>query len=224
MAGDCIIGMMRQRVIWLAVFTAAFAYIESSIVVYLREIYFPGGFAFPFLLEPDRLAAIELGREVCTILVLWGAGTLMGRDAWERFLWFCATFAVWDILYYFWLKVLVDWPESLLTLDVLFLVPIPWVAPVLAPLLIAVSMMIVPVWFLRLKARGATLTFPAWQWLLAIGGGMVCILSFTLDYTAVLEGRMPEPFKWWLFLLGLAMAWAAVAAGTAHLRRPGGPA
>ena len=74
---------MKQRLIWLGIFVGAFAYIESSIVVYLREIYFPEGFSFPFLLEPDRLAGIELGRELCTILILWAAGTFMGRDGWE---------------------------------------------------------------------------------------------------------------------------------------------
>lgn len=208
---------MKQRLIWLGIFVAAFAYVESSVVVFLRELYFPGGFEFPFLLEPDRLAVIELGRELCTLLILGAAGVFMGRDGWERFLWFCMAFAAWDILYYFWLKVFLDWPGSLLTWDLLFLVPVPWVAPVLAPILIAVSMILVPIRLLRLKSRGATLAFPPWQWALAVAGGLVCILSFTVDFAAPLEGRMPEPFMWWLFLAGLAMAWTAVLAGLSRI-------
>jgi hypothetical protein len=208
---------MRQRLTWLAIFVVAFAYVESAVVVYLREIYYPGGFSFPVELIPDWLAAVEVGREAATILILLAAGTLMGSDGWERFLYFCIAFGGWDILYYFWLLVFLGWPPSLLTLDILFLIPVPWVAPVLAPLLIALSMMGGSIYLLRLKARGAALSFPGWLWGVAVGGGLLVLLSFTLDYNAVMEGRMPDPYPWWLFGAGLASAWAAFILGIRSL-------
>lgn len=210
--------MTRGRLIWLAIFVAAFAWVESAVVVYLRAIYYPGGFDFPLKLIPDRIAGIEIGREICTIFILWAVGYFAGRDAWERFLVFCAAFAGWDILYYFWLYVFIGWPSSLLTLDVLYLVPVPWIAPVLAPVLISISMIAVSAILLRLKARGAQLRFAAWQWVVAVTGGVVCLLSFTLDFRSVLEGRMPAPFRWEIFLAGLVMAWTAVLIGARRLR------
>ncbi len=208
---------MRLRLTWLLIFVAAFAYVESSVVVYLRAIYFPEGFAFPFQAVPDKLALIEVGREACTILILIGAGVLMGAGRWERFLWFCIAFGVWDILYYFWLYVFIGWPDSLMALDILFLIPVAWLSPVLAPILISASMIAASLWLLRLEARGMKLSFPWPLWALAMAGGLVCILSFTLDYTSILEGRMPDPFQWPLFLSGLAMAWLAVILGVRRL-------
>ncbi|HXI03649.1 MAG TPA: hypothetical protein VNI57_10785 [Candidatus Saccharimonadales bacterium] len=210
--------MTRGRLIWLVIFVAAFAWVESAVVVYLRAIYYPGGFDFPLKLIPGRIAGIEVGREICTIFILWAVGHFAGRDAWERFLVFCAAFAGWDILYYVWLRVFIGWPPSLLTLDVLYLVPVPWIAPVLAPVLISVSMIAVSALLLRLKARGARLWFAPWQWVVAVAGGGVCLLSFVLDFRAVLEGRMPAPFRWEIFLAGLAMAWTAVLIGARRLR------
>lgn len=212
---------MKLRAIWLGIFVAAFAYVESSVVVYLRAIYFPEGFGFPFRLEPDKLSLIEVGREACTILILLGAGVLMGRNAWQRFLWFCIAFGGWDILYYFWLRVFTGWPASLLDPDILFLVPVAWISPVLAPVLISISMVAVSIGLLRLEARGVKLGFSWLHWALAVAGGLVCILSFTLDHTSILEGRMPDPFSWPLFLAGLGLAWLAVILGARGLAGQG---
>jgi hypothetical protein len=74
-------------------------------------------------------------------------------------------------------------------------------------------------WLLRLESGGVRLSFPWPLWALAIAGGLVCILSFTLDHASILEGRMPDPFNWPLFLAGLGMAWAAVVAGASRLTR-----
>ncbi len=210
---------MRLRLTWLLILVAAFAYVESSVVVYLRVIYFPDGFAFPFKAVPDRLSLIEVGREACTIFMLLGAGILMGSTRWQRFLWFCIAFGVWDILYYFWLYVFEGWPPSLMTLDVLFLIPVAWISPVLAPVLISISMIAACAWLLRLDARGVTISFSWAHWALAVTGGLVCIVSFTLDCMSILEGRMPDPFNWPLFLAGLAMAWLAAILGIRRLAR-----
>ena len=55
-------------------------------------------------------------------------GSAAGRTAVGKFAFFLFLFGVWDIFYYIWLKVFLHWPASLLTWDVLFLIPVPWVA------------------------------------------------------------------------------------------------
>jgi hypothetical protein len=215
--------MTSRRVIWLLTFATAMAYLESAVVVYLREIYYRGGFAFPIVIIPDRMAAIEVGRQAATIVMLIGVALLAGSDRWERFLCFCLAFGVWDILYYVWLKLLVAWPESFLTWDILFLIPVPWIAPVLAPLIVAIAVTAGSGFLLRLKSKGRDLSFHRGIWALAIAGGIVVILSFTLDFRAVLEGRQPLPFPWWLFGAGMAMAVGALAAGTMRLRKRANP-
>lgn len=204
---------MRHKLIWLTLFAATMAYIESAVVVYLRAIYYPEGFRFPLAIIVDRIAAVEIGREIATILMLLAVGVLTGRDRWERFLFFCLAFSIWDIFYYAWLWVFLRWPPSPLTWDVLFLIPVPWIAPVLAPILVAVSMATGSVVLLRLKALGATLCFSRYLWAAAIAGGLIVILSFTLDFRVALEGRVPPPFRWSLFSTGLTMSLLSVLLG-----------
>src|SRR4030095_11740564 len=114
---------VNRRLFWLAIFAVAMAYVEASVVVYLRELYYPGGFSFPIVIIPDRLALIEVGREAATIVMLSGVALLAGAGAWQRFLFFCVVFGVWDIFYYIWLLVFIGWPSSALTWDILFLIP-----------------------------------------------------------------------------------------------------
>ena len=40
-----------QNWLWVVVFAIAFAWVESAVVVYLRKIYFPGGFSFPLVVQ-----------------------------------------------------------------------------------------------------------------------------------------------------------------------------
>ncbi len=210
---------MRRRFVWMTAFAVAFAYVESAVVVYLRGLYYPAGFRFPIVIIPDWIAGVELGREAATILILFAVGALAGSDRWERFLWFSYLFGVWDIFYYVWLWVCLRWPPSLLTWDILFLIPVPWIAPVLAPALIAAAMVAGSLILLGLKARGAALGFPRSLWALAVAGGLVVLLSFTIDFHAVLDGRMPSPFPWWLYGIGLAMAVAALILGVRRMQR-----
>jgi hypothetical protein len=208
---------MARRILWLLAFAVAMAYVESAVVVYLREIYYPGGFAFPIVIIPNRMAAIEVGREAATILMLLGVAMLAGSDGWERFLFFSLSFAVWDLLYYVWLRVFIGWPPSLFTWDVLFLIPVPWLGPVLAPALVSLAMIAASSFLLRLKARGLVLGLSPALWALAIAGGLVVILSLTLDFRIALEGRDPPPFRWGIFAAGMAMGIAAVAAGARRI-------
>lgn len=206
---------MRQRpgLVWPAVYATAMAFVESAVVVYLRAIYYPDGFAFPIVLIADRMALIEIGREAATLTMLLSVAWLAGRDRWERFLLFCFMFGVWDILYYVWLWAFLGWPSSLLTWDILFLIPVPWIGPVLAPVLVSLALIAGSVALLRAKARGAVLRFARWHWTLAIAGGLLVLLSFMIDHRVVVEGLIPHPFRWGLFLSGLAIAVAATLLG-----------
>ncbi len=193
------------------------AFVESAVVVYLRAIYYPSGFSFPITIIPDRMAGIEVGREAATLLMLLAVSVLAGSDRWERFLCFCLAFGVWDIFYYVWLRVFIGWPTSLLTWDILFLIPVPWIGPVVAPLTVSIGLIGGSLWLLRLKTRGVRLRFSGWHWALAIAGGMLVLASFTLDWRLTLQGEYPPPFRWWLFGLGAAAGLAALAAGTRSL-------
>ena len=209
----------RARLIWLSLYAVAMAWVESAVVVYLREIYYPRGFSFPIVIIPDRMAAIEVGREAATLVMLAGVAALAGRDRWERFLCFCISFGVWDIFYYVWLKLFLGWPPSLLTWDILFLIPAPWIGPVLAPVIVSVAMIAGAGWLLRLKERGARLGFPRSIWGLAIAGGLAVLASFMIDGGVALEGIDPPPFRWWLFSAGMVMAVTALIAGVRGLQR-----
>jgi len=193
----------QRRLIWLTVYTVAMAYLESAVVVYLRAIYYPEGFSFPFVLIEPGMAAIEVGREAATLVMLLGVTAAMSVDRWEWFLAFCLSFGVWDIFYYVWLWVFLDWPPSLLTWDILFLIPVPWIGPVLAPILVSVALVVGSLLLLRLKRHGARLRFSPTSWGLLGTGGVLVLLSFILDFRLALAQMEPLPFRWGLFAVGV---------------------
>jgi hypothetical protein len=186
----------------LTAFAVAMAYIESAVVVYLRQSFYPDGFRFPAVAIPMTIYAIEVGRELGTLVMLYCAARLSGRDRWERFLHFCFLFGVWDIFYYVWLKLFLGWPESLLTWDILFLVPLPWVGPVLAPLLVSAALIGGSVHLSRLRRRGREPRFSRLAWSGAVGGGLLVLWSFLWEFEVVTRGGLPGRFPWWLFLIG----------------------
>jgi hypothetical protein len=195
---------------WLIIYAIAMAYVESAVVVYLRPIYHPQGFAFPMApLEPG-MVAIEMGREVATLVMLLGVAMLAGTERWSRFLAFCVSFGVWDVFYYVWLWVLLGWPPSLLTWDVLFLIPVPWIGPVLAPVIVSIALVTGGLLLLRKRARGEPIRFPAPLWTLLVVGGLLVVSSFTLDFRVALLQLEPPPFRWGLFSTGVTLGVAAL--------------
>ena len=140
-----------KRLYLVTIFAIAFAYIEAVVVVYLRRILIPTGSMPPFGLMPldvmaSQLApdilAIERVREVATIVILLSFSILSGRK-WEKAAFFLWTFGFWDIFYYIFLYVLIQWPQSLRTIDCLFLIPKPWIAPVYQPVLASIGMIFI---------------------------------------------------------------------------------
>jgi hypothetical protein len=201
---------VTRRIIWLIIFAVAMAYVESAVVVYLRTIYYPHGFGFPLVLLPPGMVAIEMGREVATLVMLLGVAMLAGADRWDRILVFCVGFGVWDIAYYFWLWVFLRWPPSLFTWDVLFLIPVPWIGPVVAPVVVSVVLVGGALLLLRRRARGEPIGFPISLRMLALAGGVLVLASFMLDFQVVLRQMEPPPFRWGMFETGVALAVAAL--------------
>jgi hypothetical protein len=195
---------------WLIIYAIAMAYVESAVVVYLRAIYYPHGFAFPLAPLQPGMVAIEIGREVATLVMLVGVAILAGADRWDRFIAFCVSFGVWDILYYVWLWLLLGWPPSLLTWDVLFLIPVPWIGPVLAPLLVSIALVAGGLLLLRKRARGEPVRLPGRLWALVVAGGLLVLGSFMIDSRVVLLQLEPPSFRWGLFGTGVALGVVAL--------------
>jgi len=134
---------MRQvliRILAIIAFAIVMAWIESAVVVYLREIYNIRDITRDLITEVDQFTQIEIGREFATLIMLAAIGFLAGKNGQERIGYSCIAFGFWDIFYYIWLHVFIGWPESLLDWDILFLIPLPWWGPVLTPVLIAALM------------------------------------------------------------------------------------
>jgi hypothetical protein len=209
---------MARRITWLTIYAVAMAYVESAVVVYLRALYYPDGFDFPLVVIPPGMMAIEIGREAATLIMLLGAAALAGTDRWERFLAFCLSFGVWDVFYYAWLWIFIRWPQSLFTRDVLFLIPVPWTGPVLAPVLVSVALVAGSLLMLRLKAQGVSLGFSTSVWTLAVMGGLLVLGSFMIDFASVLRQMVPPPFRWDVFIFGLGLSLTSLVLGISRLK------
>ena len=131
-----------SNLIWITFLAVSMAFVESAVVIYLRELYYPAGFDFPMVSMPGRIALTEILREIATLIMLLAMGFLAGKNARQRFAWFIYSFAVWDLFYYVFLKLVLNWPSSWFTWDILFLVPVVWTGPVLAPVLVSLTMII----------------------------------------------------------------------------------
>ena len=128
---------MLLKMSLLALFGIAMAHFEGVAVVYLRK-------ALGMLdsesnkesIEkiPKRFFNIEITREAATIIMLVVIAYLVGTTWIERGVFFLWTFAFWDLFYYLSLYIVIKWPPSLKAIDVLFLIPVPWIAPVWFPI------------------------------------------------------------------------------------------
>ena len=127
---------MFLKLLLLAIFGIAMAHLEGVVIVYLRK-------ALGILdIEsnkvsvgkfPKRFLNIEMTREAATIIMLAIIAYLVGTTWLEKGIFFLWTFAFWDLFYYLSLYILIKWPPTLKTIDVLFLIPVPWIAPVWFP-------------------------------------------------------------------------------------------
>ena len=219
--------MTNSQLIWLAIFGIAMGLLESIVVVYLRELYFPGGFGFPLRFIPEQMLRTEIIRELVTIVMLIALAAIAARTFVLRFAVFLFAFGVWDMFYYVFLKVLLDWPQSFFTWDVLFLIPVTWVSPILAPLICALTMISLALLLIALDKHYGSVRIGRMSWIFMAAGAGLIIYTFIEDFAGIvikggfvqdlagLAGNsafqkvvasfVPTHFDWLLFSAGEAL-------------------
>lgn len=200
---------MKKRLIWFILFGIAFGFIEAAVVVYLRKLYYPSGFSFPVIIATSDIARVEILREIATIILIWSAAELTAGSRLVKLAAFSIIFAVWDIFYYIFLKLVLGWPESLFTWDILFLIPYPWVGPVWAPMVISLGLIYGGIALLQADERSQVLVLSMKFWFLEILMGIGIIVTFLIPGRAVMSQTVPEHYPWYLFwpcfIIGLAI-------------------
>jgi hypothetical protein len=222
---------LKHSILIITAFAIAIGYLEAAVVVYLREILYPGGFSFPLNPIPNDLAITELLREVATLVILVTIGMISARRFSTRFAWFLYLFAIWDIFYYVFLKLLLGWPESLMTWDILFLIPTTWTGPVIAPVIVSLTMILLALIILLRAERGRGSKISGKVWAGLIVGSLIVIFAFIFDYSNFMLVRfslkemfslknpevmsmatqyIPAAFPWWIFAAGEALILASI--------------
>jgi len=144
-----------RQLLFATIFSLAFGLVEAASAIYLSAAAgllpgYTGTLADVQRLaratQPETLSAgqfppsllrVELMREAATIVMLVSLALLAASKARERCAIFLWTFALWDVSYYAALWATIRWPTSLADFDVLFLIPVPWIAQVWFPLLVS---------------------------------------------------------------------------------------
>ena len=159
---------LLNKLLIISIFSIAMGFLESSVVVYLREIYYPNGFNFPLAPIDKHIAITKILREAATVIMLFSIGYLAAKSIASRLAWFIFSFAIWDIFYYVFLKLLINWPESLLTDDILFLIPVTWVGPVITPVIVSLSMIFLALVILYFESENISVKIIRLEWILFI--------------------------------------------------------
>jgi hypothetical protein len=209
----------------LTFFAIAMGFLESAVVYYIRKLYYPEGFGFPLKILPTDIIAVEWMREIATIIMLVTVAILAGRNFMQRFASFLYIFGVWDIFYYIWLKIMLDWPATLFDWDILFLIPITWLGPVLAPVLLSITMIVFAAIIIRFEVHGYSVHLNKKEWSALILGACIVLFTFIWDYMKLIllnnvttyeQARqliadyVPTEYNWFLFVIGEVLMLAAI--------------
>ncbi len=220
---------LKTKITIALAFSIAMAFLESAVVVYLRFLLYPDGFALPLKEMGDTLIITELGREAATVIMLVSAGYMLATNKLSRFAWFLFCFAVWDIFYYVFLYTILQWPDSILHWDILFLIPVAWYGPVLTPVLVSLSMVAFALIIVKYKHKGAVRRIRKREWGTMLIGCGVILYTFMypfFDYAAS-QGKhwslpnskelvkaslhfIPESYDWFLYGIGLLIIWIGI--------------
>jgi hypothetical protein len=212
---------------WLVVvaFAIAMAWVESAVVYYLRRMInrIEPYQAYPLPLI-GGLGTAELVREAATLIMLLTVGILAGRTWRARLGYAAIAFGIWDIFYYVFLKVLCGWPHSLWDWDILFLLPLPWWGPVLAPVSIALLMIL---WGTLVSTWPTLENKSEWKpWCLNFIGIVLALYIFMTDSlrvagdgTKAVRNMLPAAFNWPLFIIALILMAAPIIQVLSRLSR-----
>ena len=204
-----------ERTRWAIVmaFAIAMAWVEAASVFYIRTLV---DRIEPYQADPlpiyGALGNVELWREAATLVMIATLGLVAG-STWRRRAGYAAlAFGAWDIFYYVFLRLMTGWPKTVLDWDILFLLPLPWWGPVLAPVSIALVMIL---WGTLATQSDDAATDARWaRWTLALAcvGIVLALASFMIDaWRALPDGRdavlrvLPDDFNWPLFCLALLL-------------------
>ena len=212
-------GARGPRYVWLWIFGIALGWFEAAVVIYLRALLYPEGFRFPLVAIPEFLARVEIAREAASLALIAAGACLAARRALGRFAAFLILFGVWDLAYYAGVKLVLGWPETLSTRDVLFLVPVIWTGPVWAPCLVSATL--VGAGSCLFLTPACPRAYRAGDWLIEAAAGLLVALSFTQPWRAALDGGPPDGFPLWLFGSGwgLGVLWFLRAERRGRLAR-----
>ncbi len=198
-----------RKLLIATLFAIAMAYLESSVVVYLRKLYYPEGFSFPLKLMPAKIYLIEIGRELATLVMLVTVAWLVERHFLRWFMMMLFVWGVWDIFYYVWLKIFLGWPGDLMTADLLFLIPVPWVGPVLAPIIVSLLFIISAVVWLSCD-KCSSFKPGLIESAFGIVGFVLIFVSFIYDFFVTDLTRTNDPqFVWSIFTAGIILLLSA---------------
>ena len=208
---------VRGRLTGSFVFAVTMALFEPAVVVYLRKLWELGQIDVANASIGNPLIFTEIVREAASMAMIATVAVLAGRRGLERLAYGAIIFGIWDILYYVFLHFLMGWPNSFLDWDILFLIPRPWIGPVLAPCLVALALVVCGLLVVRREDRLPVRPRAA-SWLLAIAGGVMVVVSFLLPTVPQTPQSDPSGFSWILFGAGLALGLAGFVHASA--RRP----
>src|SRR5437870_5309755 len=209
----------RTRWFLVVAFAIGMAWVEAASVYYLRSV---TGRIDPYQENPLPIRGVfgqvELVRETATLVMLFMVGALAGRT-WRQWLGYTAiAFGVWDILYYVFLRAICDWPKSLFDWDILFLLPLPWWGPVLAPVCIAVLMIVWGTLVSQRTSGNPATPVASTLWRLTWLGVALSLYVFMADSLrvvpqglAVTKTVLPDEFNWSAFVVALTLMAAPVA-------------
>ena len=202
----------------VVVYAIAMAWVESAVVFYIRthvdriEPHQPEPLPLIGVLGP-----VELIRELATMVMLFTVGCLAGQTRRERIGYMAVAFGVWDIFYYVFLKMMCGWPHSLLDWDVLFLLPLPWWGPVLAPVLISLLMILWGTFASQFEQEHTSTLSNHRAWILNFAGVALGLYVFMADSIAAahrgldeIRTVLPDNFNWSLFCVALMLMSAPV--------------
>jgi len=213
--------VQAKKLWWVGLFAIAMAYVESTVVVYIRRIYGISDLLLDIPPFDPVIVPIEVGRELATLVMFMAMGWAIGRTLQTRISFAFFTFGIWDIFYYIWLRVFIGWPNSLFSPDILFLIPLPWWGPVIAPVLIACLMVVGGVLAVISEDKGRKIKFFISDWTTLIAGVLILLYSFMEDAIAIMPANVetlaqlrPTSFNWPIYILGLVITGYAVLHAT----------
>jgi len=210
----------KKRWLYVAVFAAAMAWVETAVVVDLRTLL---DRIEPYQTNPlpfvPKLGEVELVREIATLIMLVTVGWLAGHSRQTKWGYAFLAFGVWDILYYVFLKIIVGWPHSIWDWDILFLLPLPWWGPVIAPVTIAGMMIVFGTLLTQFNPPEHQIWPSRRAWIFGLSGGVLALLVFMSETIRSLDGGveairtvLPTWFNWPVFIIALALMAAPIIA------------